>query len=111
MQVDKNEPSLESKKLTFSEKEIVLLAEIGLNEVPTATDFVEYASEQYKMSQSGIWYTLKKLKKVGMLDFTEKGEAYRPLALTEGGMRVLRNSMMPVNRVDKNVTGVAEIQV
>ncbi len=111
MQVDKNEYSVNVEKVRrLSEKEVVLLAEIGLNEIPTATDFVEFAAEQYGMSQSGIWYTLKKLKKEGMLDFTERGETYKPLTLTEGGMRVLRNSMMPVNGVNRNVTGVAEIQ-
>lgn len=108
MQVDKFEPSLDIKKIRFSEKEVILMAEIGLNEIPTATDFVEYASEQYGMSQSGIWYTLKKLKKEGMLDFTEKGEAYKPLALTEGGMKVLRNSMMSAGR---DVGRVAEVSV
>lgn len=73
MQVDKNKYSLDFEEHRLSEKEVLLLAEIGLNEIPTATDFVEFASEQYRMSQSGIWYTLKKLKKVGMLDFMERG--------------------------------------
>ncbi len=110
MQVDKNMGSVDFARLRLSEKEMLLLAEIGLNEIPTATDFVEFASENYAMSQSGIWYTLKKLKKEGVLDFTEKGEAYRPLALTEGGMKVLRASMTHAG-VNCDVRRVAQISV
>ncbi len=76
-----------------SAKEAIILSEIGLDQVPTATDFVEYLADKYNWSQSGIWYTLKKLKKGGLLSFTEKGEEYKPLTLTEGGVTTLRNNM------------------
>ncbi len=71
-------------------KELALLSEIGLDHIPAATNFVEFFSESYGVSASGIWYTLKKLKKERVVDFTEKGEAYKPLSLTEEGILLLR---------------------
>ena len=93
MQVAETIYSTEFEKMRLSSKELLLLSEIGLDQVPTATDFVEYMAENYNMSQSGIWYTLKKLKKEGVGDFMEKGKEYKPLSLTEGGITVLRNNM------------------
>jgi DNA-binding MarR family transcriptional regulator len=84
--------------IKISPKERTILSEIGLEEIPTATNFVEYLADRYGMSQGGIWYTLKKLKKEGLLDFKEKGEEYKPLALTEGGVSVLRNNASPDTR-------------
>src|SRR5271154_5050162 len=75
-------------KLRVTEKELMLMYEIGLNLIPTATDFVDYVSSKYEVSQSGIWYTLKKLKKESIVDFTEKGEEPKPLGLTDFGMKV-----------------------
>lgn len=74
----------------LNEKELVLLSEIGLDQIPTATSFVDYIAGKYGKSQSGMWYTLKKLKKEGLLDFTEKGEEYKPLSLTSRGVAMLR---------------------
>ncbi len=85
-------------EIKLSPKERTILSEIGLEEIPTATNFVEYLAEKYECTQGGIWYTLKKLKKEGLLDFKEKGEEYKPLALTEGGKKVLRNNMSPDTR-------------
>jgi DNA-binding PadR family transcriptional regulator len=84
--------------IKISPKEWAILSEIGLEEIPTATNFVEYLYEKEGWSQGGIWYTLKKLKKEGLLDFKEKGEEYKPLALTEGGVRVLRSRKAPDTR-------------
>ncbi len=78
------------KELT--EKEILLLSEIGLDQIPAATNFVQFFSEMYNVSESGIWYTLKKLKRKRVVDFTEKGEAYRPLSLTDRGISILRQN-------------------
>jgi Mn-dependent DtxR family transcriptional regulator len=75
----------------ISEKELTILSEIGFDQIPTATSLVAYVAEKYEVSASGIWYTLKKLKKMGMLDFMEKGESYKPLMLTENGKSILRN--------------------
>ncbi|MGC8479510.1 MAG: hypothetical protein ACP5M9_02470 [Candidatus Micrarchaeia archaeon] len=82
----------------LKEKEVLLLSEIGLDQIPAATNFVEFFAQSYSMSQSGVWYTLKKLKKERVVDFTEKGEAYRPLALTDNGLKILRSIMLDEKR-------------
>lgn len=84
------------EQLRVTDKELALMYEIGLNLIPTATDFVDYISSKYEKSQSGIWYTLKKLKKEGLVDFTEKGEGPKPLGLTELGMKVIRSRVLDV---------------
>ena len=99
MQVVKYKYSNGSENLHVSDKEVMMLSEIGLDQIPTATEFVEYVSEKYGISQSGVWYTLHRLKEKGMLDFTEKGEEYRPLELTEGGKDVLRGGFADSGRV------------
>ncbi|MEM0200879.1 MAG: hypothetical protein QXD23_00545 [Candidatus Micrarchaeaceae archaeon] len=81
----------------FTQKEILLLSEIGLDQIPAATSFVQYFSEMYNMSQSGIWYTLKKLKKRRVVDFTERGEVYKPLSLTEEGIHIIRKQKLEIN--------------
>ncbi len=82
----------ESKSVSVS-KDMVILSEIGLDEMTSATPFVDFLHEKYGFSKSGVWYTLKKLKKEGLLDFTEKGEEYRPLKLTKSGLDCLRESL------------------
>lgn len=92
----------------FSAKELLILAELGLDQVPSATGFVEFVSGRYGMSASGVWYTLKKLKKRRVVDFMEKGEGYKPLSLTELGLSAFRkqqaqwpayNGYVPLGRV------------
>ncbi len=91
-------------QLRVTDKELMLLYEIGLNLIPTATDFVDHIASKYEVSQSGVWYTLKKLKKEGIVDFTEKGEEPKPLGLTEFGMKVIRSRITDVeNRHYHNV--------
>lgn len=85
-----------NEQFRVTDKELALLYEIGLNLIPTATDFVDYVSRKYQVSQSGVWYTLKKLKKERVLDFTEKGEEPHPLGLTEKGLHVLRGRITNV---------------
>lgn len=84
------------EQVRVTDKELVLLYEIGLNLIPTATDFVDFVSAKYEASPSGIWYTLKKLKKAKLVDFTEKGEKAKPLGLTEYGMKVIRSKVVDV---------------
>ncbi len=86
----------------LTEKELTLLAEIGLDQVPTATLFVDFVADKYSLSASGVWYTLKKLKRYGMLDFTEKGEGYKPLSLTTVGRSILRHQGQGLEKATKN---------
>ncbi len=82
------------------EKEAIILYEIGLQDIPTATSFVEYVAELSGCSQSGIWYTLKRLKEKGLVDFTERGrgEENKPLSLTEHGREFIRRRAMEPER-------------
>ncbi|MCL4364716.1 MAG: hypothetical protein M1569_03710 [Candidatus Marsarchaeota archaeon] len=89
--------NVEVGQLRVTDKELMLMYEIGLNLIPTATDFVDFISMKYEVSQSGIWYTLKKLKKEGIVDFTEKGEEPKPLSLTDTGMKVIRSKVVDVD--------------
>jgi predicted transcriptional regulator len=74
----------------LSDKAVMIIAEIGLGEISTATSFIDYFCSKYGMSKSGAWYCLKKLKKAGLVAFTEKGEQYTPLSLTEKGIELFR---------------------
>ena len=64
---------------------------------------------KYAVSQSGVWYTLKKLKIEGLIDFAEKGEVHRPLTLTEFGTHVIRSRIVDVeNRQYHYVVGMVK---
>lgn len=78
----------------------MIISEIGLEDVPTATSFVEYMSQRHGISQSGIWYTLKRLKEKGILDFAERGrgEAGKPLSLTKEGTETARRAFTELAR-------------
>lgn len=82
--------------LKVTDKEITILYEIGLDIIPTATELVEIIAQKYEVSQSGVWYTLKKLKAEGLIDFAEKGEVHRPLELTDAGTRAIRSRIVNV---------------
>jgi len=74
----------------LSGKAVTLIIEIGLDEIETATSFIDYICAKYNVSKSGVWYCLKKLKKAGLVEFTEKGDAYKPLSLTQKGVELFR---------------------
>jgi len=74
----------------MSDKAIMIIAEIGLDEIATATSFIEYFCSKYGVSRSGAWYCLKKLKKAGLVAFAEKGEQHTPLSLTDRGIELFR---------------------
>jgi len=82
--------SKQSKKESFlTERERVVLAEIGRDEIISASSFVDYVSEEYLMPKSTVWYTLNKLKSKGMLDFASRDEVGKPLQLTHRGLHEL----------------------
>ncbi len=91
----------------LSDKDAQLLAEIGMDWGSTVTSFVEYVCDKYEVSRSGAWYCLKKLKKEGVVEFTEKGEEYKPLRMTERGLEAFR---MRMNR-DKAINRLPPIGV
>lgn len=76
-------------ELKLSEREQLLLVEIGGDEIDTATSFVNYINEEYGFSKSAIWYNLNQLKQDGLVEFANKDETGKPLTLTKDGMRAL----------------------
>lgn len=84
--------------LRVTDKQLTILYEIGLNLIPTATEFVDSMALKYCASRSGIWYTLKKLKMEGLVDFAEKGEEHKPLSLTEVGTAAIRSKIVDVEK-------------
>jgi DNA-binding MarR family transcriptional regulator len=97
--------SASQRLVQVSEKELILLSEIGLDDIPTATSFVEYIADKYAISASGVWYTLKKLKEKRVVDFTERvrGEEYKPLSLTAYGRGIIRRKISEFNFGTRNL--------
>ncbi|MEM3841503.1 MAG: hypothetical protein QXN59_02330 [Candidatus Micrarchaeaceae archaeon] len=67
-------------------REQLILVEVGLDKIDSASSFVDYMCESYGFSKSSVWYNLKSLKKKGVLDFASRDEPGKPLALTKEGM-------------------------
>jgi hypothetical protein len=86
----------------LSGKEAQMLSEIGIDWGSTATSFVEYMCDRYEISRSGAWYCLKKLKEKGVVEFTEKGEEYKPLRMTEKGLEAYRAHMTRWQKEERN---------
>jgi DNA-binding PadR family transcriptional regulator len=84
----------------ISDKAATLIMEIGFDEIATATSFIDYISAKYGVSKSGAWYCLKKLKKAGIVEFTERGEQYKPLSLTAKGVELFRQFRSITVRVE-----------
>lgn len=96
--------------IRVTDKELTVMYEIGLDMIPTATEFVESMSYKYQVSQSGVWYTIKKLKAAGFVDFAEKGEEHRPLTLTETGTKVIRSRVIDVEKRHYHYVSVAAVK-
>ncbi len=94
--MQQNYTTMNNLGLKVTDKELAILYEIGLDTIPTATELVEAVAQKYEASQSGVWYTLKKLKVQGLVDFAEKGEAHRPLTLTSAGTHAIRSRVIDV---------------
>ncbi len=73
-----------------SDKKMLIITEIGYDEIATATSFVEYIYEKYGFSRSSVWYNLKNMKEDGLLEFAEKDDKGKPLSLTKNGVVLLR---------------------
>jgi DNA-binding PadR family transcriptional regulator len=81
--------SLERGLLKLTEREQLVILEIGLDSIDSASSFVGYISETYSISKSSVWYLLNRLKEKKLLDFANKDEHGKPLKLTETGAEVL----------------------
>ncbi len=75
----------------LSEKELLIIMEIGYEQIGSASSFVDYIYESYGLSKSTVWYNLKKLKKKNLVSFAEKGEEQKPLELSKLGIYVMRS--------------------
>ena len=78
--------SRDACKIRLIRREQLILAEVGVDRIDSASSFVDYLCESYGFSKSSVWYNLKSLKKKGVLDFATKDEQGKPLALTEEGL-------------------------
>ncbi len=74
----------------FTEREQLMLIEIGKDVIDTASSFVNYMSEEYGFSKSSVWYVLNKLKSYGVVDFASKEEIGKGMSLTSRGLEQLR---------------------
>ena len=80
--------------IKISDKELALISDIGLREIPTATDFVKSTAKKYCVSSSGVWYILKRLKGKRVVDFTERKRGLsKPLSLTGYGKTIARKKV------------------
>ncbi|HUC38833.1 MAG TPA: hypothetical protein VL944_01755 [Candidatus Acidoferrum sp.] len=73
----------------LTRREQLVMLEIGLDSIGSASSFVEYMSDSYRISKSSIWYILKRLKDKGILEFATKDDPGRSLELTRGGKEKL----------------------
>ena len=72
--------SYTAQKLT--QRELLVLAEIGDDAIDSASSFVSYMNESYGFSKSSVWYNLNKLRELGLLEFEPGSE----LRLTANGI-------------------------
>lgn len=70
----------------LSQRERLMVMEIGTDSIDSASAFVSYMSESYGFSKSSVWYNLNRLKEKGVLDFATKDEPGKMLVLTKSGI-------------------------
>ncbi|MEM4064377.1 MAG: hypothetical protein QXR16_02835 [Candidatus Micrarchaeaceae archaeon] len=76
----------------ISERERLIIAEIGRDRIDTASSFVDYMNDFYGIPKSSVWYLLNSMKKRGLVDFASKDELGKGLYLTESGLAYLREA-------------------
>ncbi len=80
-----------AKMARISDRERLFLQEIGSDVIDSASSFVAYIKEVYGIPQSSSWYCLKRLKRLGLLSFHERGsEGSTGLFLTDNGIDLSR---------------------
>ncbi len=75
--------------LMLTRREQLVMLEIGLDSIASASSFVEYIEDSYRISKSSVWYTLKRLKERNLIDFATKDEPGKSLLLTRNGRECL----------------------
>ncbi len=73
----------------LTRREQLVMLEIGIDSIGSASSFVEYMSDSYRISRSSVWYLLKRLKEKNLLDFATKEEPGKSLELTKQGRECL----------------------
>ncbi len=89
--------SIEKSLLRLTEREQLVILEIGTDIIDSASSFVGYISDAYGLSKSSVWYLLNRLKEKSILDFASKDEPGKPLKLTALGRSVL-NEVTPKSK-------------
>lgn len=74
----------------LTRREQLVMLEIGLDSIGSASSFVDYMGDSYGISKSSVWYILKRLKERNLLGFATKDEPGRALELTRGGKERLQ---------------------
>ncbi len=80
-----------AKSIALTEREQLVVLEIGRDSIDSASAFVGYISEMYGFSKSSVWYNLNRLKEKGLAEFASREDQGRPLALTRSGMDELEH--------------------
>ncbi|MCL4371800.1 hypothetical protein M1373_00565 [Candidatus Marsarchaeota archaeon] len=83
----------------LTQREQLIIVEIGADKIDSASSFVIYMSEAYGISKSSVWYALNRLKERRLVDFASKDDPGRQLALTEQGNAVLHKLAGMRNRL------------
>ncbi len=76
--------------LMLTKREQLIMLEIGLDGISSASSFVEYMEESYRISRSSVWYALKRLKERNLIDFATRDEVGKSLGLTRHGRDALQ---------------------
>ena len=78
-----------AEKLAFSERERLIILEIGRDRIDSASSFVDYIASEYSISRSSVWYSLNSLKDKGVVHFADRFSMGEPLVLTNTGLTIL----------------------
>ncbi len=78
--------------ISLTKREQLVIIEIGLDRIDSASRFVEYMSDSYGISKSSVWYLLNRLKDKGVLGFASKDDPGKDLELTRNGRDLYRQT-------------------
>lgn len=89
----------------LTRREQLVMIEIGIDSISSASSFVEYMEESYRISRSSVWYTLKRLKERNLIDFASRDELGKSLGLTRQGRECLQVVERSKTEILKYFTG------